>query len=299
MFADKHLASFREYLLLERGLSKNTRIAYMSDLELLCEYITTEQPQICCIEQITQAHIQEFIKEKMADRSPSSQARMLSSLKSFFDHLMMCEQISQSPTALIESPHINRKLPDSLSVDEIKRMMSSVDMSQKFGHRNRAILEVLYGSGLRVSELTTLTVGDVLFDGEILRVVGKGSKERLVPISKKALHQVRLYLDARAQQLGESGKSAMALFLNNRCAAISRVMVFNIIKKAATDAGIAKSVSPHTLRHSFASHLLQAGAGIRAIQQMLGHADISTTEIYTHLESQQKREAVEKLVIKK
>ncbi len=299
MFLDKHLLSYSEYLLLERGLSKNTRIAYMSDLELLCEYITTHQAQLSSIEQITQEHIEEFIKEKMVERTPSSQARMLSSLKSFFDHAMMCEVISQSPTALIEAPHINRKLPDSLSMEEIQRMFTSIDLSQKHGHRNRAILEVLYGSGLRVSELTTLTVGDVLFDQEILRVVGKGSKERLVPISREALKAIRLYLESRAELLRENGKSPVALFLNNRCEAISRVMIFNIIKKAAADAGIAKSVSPHTMRHSFASHLLQAGAGIRAIQQMLGHADISTTEIYTHLESQQKREAVEKLVIKK
>lgn len=292
---NKLVVGYQEYMLLERGLSANTRLAYTSDVGLFVDYLSTSLGGDFSARDVTADHISSFLRDTLGGRSESSQSRVLSSLKSFFDYLLMSDLVDLNPISLIDFPRIIRSLPDSLSVSEVRSMIESVDLSGRHGHRNRAILEVLYGCGLRVSELTSLTLDDLFWDQGVVRVLGKGSRERLVPIGESALSGVRFYLADRSSLAGDA--SGDVLFLSNRSRALTRVMVFNIIKKAAMVAGITKRVSPHTLRHSFASHLLTSGANIRSIQEMLGHADISTTEIYTHLSNDEKREAVERLVI--
>lgn len=275
--------NFRDYLTYERGLSANSVQAYLHDIGLLVSYLK-EQATDKRPEQVLPADLEGFMAHVYdSGLGDTTQARVLSGVRSFFTYLLHTDRIDTSPTELIENPKTARKLPDYLSYDEVVRLLEAVDLSHPLGHRNRAILEMLYGSGLRVSELTGLRLSDVFTEEQVLRVTGKGNKQRLVPISDTAFAQLRTYLDQR-RTMNVKAASEELVFLNQHGAGLTRVMIYHIIRQAAEKAGIHKKVSPHTLRHSFATHLLQGGADIRVVQELLGHQSILTTEIYTHLE---------------
>jgi integrase/recombinase XerD len=271
------------YLALEKGLSGNTSEAYSDDLKKLLRFIDEDENNIS-IFTLSYGDLQQFVA-RLNDSgiTPRSQARIVSGVKSFYRFLFMEKLIANDPTELLESPKTGRKLPEILTVNEINRLIDSIDLSKPEGHRNRAMLEVLYSCGLRVSELVSLKYSEVYFDEQFVIVRGKGEKQRLVPISKKALDEIRNYLIDRNLMKVRKGFED-TLFLNRRGAGLTRVMVFHIIKELAHSAGIIKNISPHTMRHSFATHLLEGGANLRAIQMMLGHESITTTEIYTHID---------------
>jgi integrase/recombinase XerD len=276
---------FKAYLQLEKNLSKNSIDAYLHDVEKLTQYADAFQLELSP-EDFTLKHLREFIGwlHEMG-LSAFSQARIISGIKAFFDYLLHEDIISGSPAELVESPRLARTLPDVLSAEEIEAIINFIDLSKPFAHRNRAMVETLYSCGLRVSELVNLKLTDIYTDEKFLRIVGKGNKERLVPIGRIALKQIDNYLHERTQMKIDP-LSKNILFLNNRGKAISRVMVFLIIKKLVREAGINKIISPHTFRHSFATVLIENGADLRAVQAMLGHSSITTTEIYTHLDTQ-------------
>lgn len=284
--------NYRTYLLFERKLSKNTVAAYVRDVGQFRVFIEREYDILPA--EVDNTHVEAYMSD-VYDRGmeASSQARQLSGLKSFFTFLQIAEVTDASPTEFVDAPKTGRKLPDVLSVDEIDAIIATVDLSSEYGHRNKAMLETLYSCGLRVSELTSLRLGDLFFDDGFIRVTGKGSKQRLVPVSDEARKNIELWLEQR-RMMGVDPKSADIVFLNRRGGRLSRVSVFNIIKEAAGAAGISKQVSPHTFRHSFATHLLEGGASIRQVQEMLGHESILTTEIYTHLDRTHLRRSVEK-----
>ena len=283
---------FINYLMLERNMSKNTIMAYQSDIKQLAQFhmaqYADQLPKDC-----SQQELLEFLYElNKTGISERTQARILSSIKAFFKYLLIENVINSSPAQLIESPKLPQKLPSVLSISEIESIFDAVDLSDPQGHRNRAILETLYASGLRVSELTELRISNLFFDLEFLKVIGKGNKERLVPIGAQAIKQIKYYLEEyRAKQTIKDTYSDH-VFLNRRGAKLSRVMVFNIVKKHVELAGISKTVSPHTFRHSFATHLIEGGADLRAVQQMLGHESILTTEIYTHIDQSYLKETL-------
>ena len=289
---NEQLLEYKSYLLLEKKLSANSIEAYMRDIEQFCRFIRQDSNKE--IQQVTHDDIEHFIAG-LYDRGTSgtTRARTVSGIKSFFNYLYVYDKIEQLPTELVETPKIRRKIPDVLTADEIDRILYSIDLSQPFGHRNRAMLEILYGCGLRASELVALQLGDLFFDDGYIRVTGKGDKQRLVPIHRQAIEQVGFYLQQR-KTMAIDRKNAEFVFLNNRGKPLSRVMLFLIIKEAVAAAGIEKNVSPHTFRHSFATHLVKGGADIRLVQEMLGHESILTTEIYTHLDTGHKHEAVER-----
>lgn len=272
---------FEAFLMLERGLSENTRTAYLSDVEKLVAYLGDINVDI---PQVELAHLQSFAADLhdlgIASRS---QARIIAGVRGFFRFLRMEKFIDEDPSLLLESPHIGRKLPQVLTLSEIDDMIAAIDLTAAEGQRNRAIIEVLYGCGLRVSELVNLEISKIFFEEQYLVVKGKGNKERVVPMSPESIDQILAYLPQRQQLPIKKGESHI-LFLNRRGARLTRVMIFYIVKKLAALAGINKEISPHTLRHSFATHLLEGGANLRAIQQMLGHQSIATTEIYIHLD---------------
>ncbi len=280
---------YKRYLLMERGLSSNTIDAYMHDLEKLLEYAEFNN---LTIKEIGTEHIEQLLSElydkKIASRSI---ARILSGIKSFFGFLELDGYIDINPTVLIDSPQIGKKLPMTLSIDEIDDILSCIDVSTAEGTRNYAIIETLYSCGLRVSELTNMRFSDLFFDQGFIRVRGKGDKQRLVPISEVAIQKIKNYLPYRAKINIKRG-SEDVLFLSVRGTAISRITVFHYVRKYSEEAGIEKEVSPHVLRHSFATHLLERGANIRVIQEMMGHEKISTTEIYTHLDTKYLREEI-------
>ncbi len=283
---------FKSYLQLEKSLSKNTIEAYLHDLEKLSQYNDAFHYGFSP-EDFKLKHLREFIGWlNELGLSAFSQARIISGIKAFFDYLLMEDMINVSPAALLEMPRLARTLPDVLSAEEIESIISFIDLSRPYAHRNRAIVETLYSCGLRVSELVNLKLTDIYFDEKYLRIIGKGNKERLVPIGKLALKQIDNYLEERKQMKIDSAAKNF-LFLNNRGKFISRVMVFYIIKKLVKDAGIHKTISPHTFRHSFATVLIENGADLRAVQTMLGHSSITTTEIYTHLDKQYLRSVVD------
>ncbi|MDR2763582.1 MAG: site-specific tyrosine recombinase XerD [Tannerella sp.] len=278
------------HLRLEKGLSINTVEAYLDDLEKLFRFINEEKTDICGIRY---ADLQQFVAQlKDLGISSRSQARIISGIKSFFRFAMREKYVDRDPTELLEAPKIGVKLPEVLTLDEINRILDSIDLSTETGQRNRAMLEVLYSCGLRVSELINLAYPDVYFEEEFIRITGKGNKQRLVPISPTALREIRNYLCDRNHIAVKKGFEDR-LFLNRRGRGLTRVMVFYIIKTHAELAGIHKRISPHTFRHSFATHLLEGGAHLRAIQMMLGHETITTTELYTHID----REALRKEII--
>ena len=270
------------HLRIEKGLSSNTAQAYCHDLDHLVRFLEAEHKDVVSA---TSSDLETFLAT-LHDLgiAPRSQARIISGVKSFYKFLISENIIDVNPTHLLPSPRLGRHLPQVLSLEEIDRMIDCIDLSKAQGQRNRAIIEVLYGCGLRVSELVDLKLSQVFEQEEYITVVGKGNKQRLIPISGEALTQIDLYLEqTRSNQVVKPGCEDI-LFLNRRGGKLSRVMIFYIIKELCEMAGIRKTVSPHTLRHSFATHLLEGGANLRAIQQMLGHESIATTEIYTHID---------------
>ena len=287
--ADNLVKQFGRYLKLERGLSSNTIEAYLSDVEKLVGFIQAEDLDWRAV---TGEDLLRFVCTLQdLGIGARSQARIISGIKSFFNFLRLEKWIEQDPSELIETPKLGMKLPDVLTVEEVDAMVDSIDLKVPEGQRNRAIIETLYGCGLRVSELVGLRISDLYFPDGYIMVEGKGGKQRLVPISESAIKAKRSYMEDRASIAVKRGNENI-LFLNRRGSQLSRVMVFYIVKQACEQCGIKKKVSPHTLRHTFATHLLEGGANLRAIQQMLGHESITTTEIYTHLDRQFLRQEI-------
>lgn len=281
---DTYIKQFRNYLKLERSLAENSIDAYIRDITKLKEFFEIKNLDISALK-VSQTDLIDFIEFiNELGMSPYSQARILSGIKSFYKFLLYEQYIQKDPSELLESPKIGRKLPDTLEYHEIEQILSSIDMSTDGGTRNRAMLETLYSSGLRVSELIELKISNIYEDLGFIRVFGKGSKERLVPIGREALKFIKIYKDEVRNHQDIKRGYEDHLFLNMRGSRISRISVFNIIKSLALQAGIKKSISPHTFRHSFATHLIEGGADLRAVQEMLGHESITTTEIYTHLD---------------
>ena len=277
------IQGFKMYLQLERSLSANTVKGYLTDLAKLVDYVH-EQSSAPSPLTIQTNDLSEFLQHTAETGiKPRSQARVLSALRGFFKYLLLENARPDDPTELLEGPKLSRKLPDVLSIDEIDRMFAAIDHSTPQGMRSRAMLEVLYGCGLRVSELTGLKLSNLYLEIDFLKVVGKGNKERLVPLGGSAKKWLRHYIEDVRVHIEVDPKHEDMVFLNNRGRAISRVSVFTMIKSLAKEARIKKSISPHTFRHSFATHLVDGGANLRAVQQMLGHESITTTEIYTHL----------------
>lgn len=275
------IAKYKIHLRLEKSLSANSIEAYLTDLDKLLRFADSEGLEI---KEITYGDLQQFVAQlRDIGIHPRSQARIISGIKSFYRFLLLDDYITIDPTELLESPKIGLKLPEVLTVNEINNILDTIDLSLAEGQRNRAMLEVLYSCGLRVSELTGLRFSDVYFVEGFIKVEGKGSKQRLVPISETAIHEIKNYLYDRNAIAVKKGFEDI-LFLSRRGTALSRIMVFHIIKQQTELAGIRKNVSPHTFRHSFATHLLEGGANLRAIQEMLGHENITTTEIYTHID---------------
>ena len=279
-----YIKQFTHYLKLERSLSQNSIEAYTHDVSLLVQFLNIRQLEINPLD-ITDVNLRDFL-EYIGELGLSSysQARIVSGLKAFFRYLVYDGKTEKDPSALIESPKLGRKLPECLTLDEIERIFAAIDHSTPEGARNRAILETLYSSGLRVSELVSLELNNVMREIGFIRVLGKGSKERLVPIGQSALKHIDIYLKHIRPQVKVQKGNDGYLFLNRRGAKLTRVMIFTIIKRLCAEAGITKNVSPHTFRHSFATHLIEGGADLRAVQDMLGHESITTTEIYTHLD---------------
>ncbi|MDR1347848.1 MAG: site-specific tyrosine recombinase XerD [Prevotellaceae bacterium] len=286
---DVAIKDFKKYLRLELSLSANTIDAYMHDVEKIRVFAQEKKLNVSDIEEY---HIQEFLAclyDNNLERR--TQQRILSGIKSFFSFLELENELQNNPAELIEAPKTERKLPDCLTVDEIDRIISSIDLSEPLGHRNAAIVETLYSCGLRVSEAVELKISNLYFDDEFIRIIGKGNKERLVPIGEKAIKSLMLYINKR-KLMFVNRKAEDIVFLNRSGNKLTRVAVFNLIKKYVKKAGIEKSISPHTIRHSFATHLIENGADLRAVQQMLGHESILTTEIYTHLDRTYIRNAI-------
>ena len=281
------------YLQLERSMSEHTLDAYLRDIRKLADFVLALDPDkntVC----IPPQHIKSFLKTLfelgLAERT---QARILSGIRSFYKYLLLEDVVEKDPTEQIDSPKLRRKIPEVLSYDEVVALLEAIDLSTTYGHRDRAMLETLYACGLRVSELTGLRISNIYFDIGFIRVIGKNNKERIIPIAPDALKHIRLYMDGIRRKLPVIDPGASdTLFLNLKGKGISRISVFNMIRKYAGLAGITKSVSPHTFRHSFATHLVEGGADLRIVQQMLGHESILTTEIYTHLDREYLRETI-------
>ena len=286
------IKGFQAYLKLEKGLADNSIEAYSRDIDKLCQYADI-QPNRLNPEAFTLNDLRQFINwVNELGMIPSSQARILSGIKAFYKYLLVEDIIKNNPAELLESPKKIRKLPDTLSYQDINRLIEAIDLSKPDGPRNKAIIEVLYSCGLRVSELTELKLSNLYLEIEFIKVVGKGNKERLVPIGGQAIKALKIWTEqVRVHTPIKKGEDDM-VFLNRRGSRISRVYIFMLIKQLAQLAGIKKSISPHTLRHSFATHLVEGGADLRAVQEMLGHESITTTEIYTHLDREYLKETI-------
>jgi len=284
--------NYKAFLLLEKALAANTIEAYERDISKYVQFAQMHKPEQT-LEQITYSDLQDFITWiNEFSISERSQARLISSIKSFFQYLSYEEIIEADPSELLELPRIEKNIPSVLNEDEIDAIIAAIDLSTAEGHRNKAIIEVLYGCGLRVSELVELRLSNIFFDEGYLKVLGKGDKERLIPINEKALHEMNIYTQNYRHKTQPKMGNEDIVFLNRRGIKLTRVMIFSIIKDLAKKAEIKKNVSPHTLRHSFASHLVEGGADLRAVQEMLGHASIITTEIYTHLNDKMLRDTI-------
>jgi integrase/recombinase XerD len=284
---ESELDGFRSYLKVEKGLSDNSIHAYVTDLAKLVTFLKDKSLSDYGPEDVTLKDLKammEWVTQKGI--SPRTQARIISGIKSFYKYLLIEEKIDRDPTALLESPKIGRKLPEILSVEEIDSIINAIDTKKPEGQRNKAILETLYSCGLRVSELIDLKISNLFFESGFIKIEGKANKERLVPISTKAIKEINLYLSEYRRNLKIHETSEDILFLNRRGKKLSRVMIFTIIKNLVAKIGMEKNVSPHTFRHSFATHLIDGGANLRAVQEMLGHESIITTEIYTHLDKE-------------
>ena len=277
------LQDYQLHLKIEKGLAKNSIASYTLDVKKLMLFLQTHQIKVTPIV-ITSDEIQQFIYDASKNLNARSQARLISGLRNFFDYLIFEEYRKENPTDLIESPRIGRKLPDTLGLEEIDLLINTIDLSKPQGERNRTILETLYSCGLRVSELINLQISDLFFEEGFIRVIGKGNKQRFVPINTQTQKYISFYIHNIRTHINVQKEFEDTVFLNRRGKKLTRVMIFTIIKNLTEKAGIQKKVSPHTFRHSFATHLLERGADLRAIQQMLGHESITTTEIYMHLD---------------
>jgi len=289
----KLLLGFSAYLLLERGLSKQTFIHYKQDLNKWFHFLENLNPPISS-EMATLKELAAFLGTlNDLNQSPASQARITSALKTFYSWLLLEKKITENPTELIDSPKINRKIPEVMSYPEIERLFQCIDLSEPTGTRNRAILETLYASGLRVSGLCTLRISNYFPEDGFIRILGKGSKERVVPIGDDAISYINDYVNTWRRHLPDiSKKDTDILFLNRRGKRLSRIFIYQMVKDLAERAGLSPMISPHTFRHSFATHLLEGGADLKAVQDMLGHESILTTEIYTHLDNNYLRETL-------
>mgnify|MGYP003626979646 CR=1 FL=1 len=286
------IRDYQLYLKIERGLSQNTVESYSRDLDKLTLFLQENDIEETPIS-IDKTIVQQFIYEVAKKVNPRSQARIISGLRSFFDYLVFEDYRETNPTDLLEAPKIGRKLPDTLSEEEINELISAVDLSHSQGERNRTILETMYSCGLRVSELVSLKLSDLFFEEGFIKVTGKGNKERFVPIHYNAQKYITIYISEIRSHLKPSKGFEDTLFLNRRGKGLTRQMIFTILKDLSVKINLNKKISPHTLRHSFATHLLKNGADLRAIQQMLGHESITTTEIYVHLDTSYLKEVVE------
>jgi integrase/recombinase XerD len=279
-----YITGFKSYLKLERSLSENSVEAYLHDISLLDQFLTVKKLPLSPAE-ITINHLQDFVKWiNDLGLGARSQARIISGLKGFFRYCLMENIITNDPSQLLESPRLGRKLPDTLSIDDINNIIAAIDLSTPQGVRNKAMLETLYSSGLRVSELTSLKLSNLHTEIGFLKVIGKGDKERLVPVGSIAIKHLKIYIDEIRSHVKIKTGCEDFVFLNKNGRPLTRVMVFLVIRQLATKISLKKSISPHTFRHSFATHLIEGGADLRAVQEMLGHESITTTEIYTHLD---------------
>ncbi len=291
---ETEIKGFKIYLQLERSLSAATIRAYLHDVSLLMQYCTAEQPPVGP-QKVTTKLLQHFLHQlAQMGMNGASQARITSGIKAFFRYLLLENEIDKDPAELLEVPRMKRALPEVLTFEEIEKMINCLDLSKPEGIRNKAILETMYACGLRVSEVISLRLSEIYFEEGFLRVTGKGDKERLIPIGASALKYIALYRDTIRCHLSIDSKATDIIFLNRRGKPLSRVMIFYIIKEMAARAGITKNISPHTLRHSFATHLIEGGADLRAVQQMLGHESITTTEIYTHIDREYLRDTLQR-----
>lgn len=284
MSIQPYLKGFKDYLRLERALATNSIEAYLADVQKLLQYYDAIGQELL-VNKVELQDLRAFISWiNEVGMQASTQARVISGIKAFFSYLMQEETIEQDPSVLIEAPKLSRKLPDTLNIHEINKLIDCVDASKPEGMRNKAIIELLYGCGLRVSELTELRISNIYPQTEFIKVIGKGNKERLVPIGSTALKLLEIYINEVRIHLDIKKGNDDFVFLNRLGSRLSRISVFKLLKSLAMAANIKKSISPHTLRHSFATHLIEGGADLRAVQEMLGHASITTTEIYTHLD---------------
>ncbi len=288
----EQVKEYRSFLMIEKSLSVNSVDAYLTDIDKLIQFIEYYNPDLSP-ELIELQHLRQFITWiSELGMSARTQARIISGLKSFFKFLILEEKIDHDPTALLESPKVGRKLPEVLSVSEIDQLVAAIDLSKPEGQRNKAIIETLYGCGLRVSELTNLKISELYFDQGFIKVTGKGDKERLVPIGRKAIKEINYYFEQNRNHIKIEKESENIVFLNRRGKKLTRVMIFTIIRQLAEKINLKRVISPHTFRHSFASHLIEGGADLRAVQEMLGHESILTTEIYTHIDREFLRDAI-------
>lgn len=279
-----YIKGFKSYLQLERSLARPSIEAYIHDIEKLLQFLDAKKLSITP-EQITLQHLREFVRWiSELGMTATSQARIISGIKAFYKYLSIEDVIKKNPASLLEAPKTKRSLPDVLDVSEIDKMISMLDLTKPEGERNKTIIETMFSCGLRVSETVNLRISDIYFDDEFVKVLGKGDKERLVPIGSVAIKLLKNYIQFIRSHIEPKPGHSDIVFLNKRGTALSRVMIFYIIKDLAAKAGIKKSISPHTLRHSFATSMVEAGADLRAVQQMLGHESITTTEIYTHID---------------
>ena len=290
---DSYIKQFESYLKIERSLSENSVAAYLADVTKLSQYLDLSGYTLSPLA-VESHHISELLQYiNEIGMSAYSQARILSGIKAFYKYLNYEGYTTEDPSALIEAPRLGRKLPDTLNYHEITQILEAIDLSTPEGPRNRAMLETLYSSGLRVSELVGLKLSNVYFDIRFLRIVGKGNKERLVPLGRDACKHIKIYVEEVRCHVNAKPGQEDYVFLNRRGASLTRVMVFTIIKNLVKLTGIQKNVSPHTFRHSFATHLIEGGADLRAVQEMLGHESITTTEVYTHLDRDYLRQVVQ------
>jgi integrase/recombinase XerD len=287
------IKDYQLYLKIERGLSENTLENYTRDIQKLVRFLEEQEINTSPIK-ISDETVQQFVYEIAKKVNPRSQARIISGLRSFFDYLVFEKYRKTNPTDLIETPKIGRKLPDTLSHEEIETLLATIDLSKPQGERNRTILETMYSCGLRVSEAITLRISDLFFDEGFIRILGKGNKERFVPIHPQAQKYIEIYIKDIRSHIKVDPKFEDTLFLNRRGKGLTRQMIFMILKELGIQAQIGKKISPHTLRHSFATELLKNGADLRAIQQILGHESITTTEVYVHLDKSYLKDVVQK-----
>ncbi len=286
------IENFKTYLTLEKSLSKNSVDAYINDITKLTSFLKAKNLNVAP-EKVELHHLKDFVAWlNDSGTSPRTQARVISGIKAYFKYLLLEGIIDKNPTGLLEAPKVGRKLPETLTTDEIDTLVKGIDTNKAEGQRNKAIIETLYSCGLRVSELIDLRISNLHFRMGFIKIDGKGNKERLIPIGKRAKKEIKIYLKDHRTKLNIAPESEDIVFLNRRGQQLSRVMIFTIIKNLAKKANLKKSISPHTFRHSFASHLVEGGADLRAVQEMLGHESILTTEIYTHLDRDYLKETI-------